>query len=100
MQIKFCWKRLSKNKLYNTLWQCFAVLLPIRSVGVMGDQRQYGHTIVIRAVSSNDGMTADFVVFPKKILTTISNRIVGEVRWISRVTLDISSKPPSTIEWE
>ena len=86
--------------LYHKFWQCFPVLLPVRSVGVMGDQRRYGYTIALRMVSSNDGMTADFELLPKEILTQISNRIIGEISDITRVTLDITSKPPATIEWE
>ena len=93
-------EEIKAEDLYHKLWQCFAVLLPIQSVGVMGDQRRYGYTIVLRVVSSNDGMTADFELLSKEILTKISNRIIGEVSDITRVTLDITSKPPATIEWE
>ena len=86
--------------LYRKLWQSFAVLLPLKSVGIMGDQRTYEHILSIRAVTSDDAMTADWAKLPHEILGRISNRIINEVRGVNRVVYDISSKPPSTIEWE
>ena len=86
--------------LYEAIWQSFGVLLPVNSVGVMGDQRTYASVLAVRAVHSQDGMTADWVPLPYELLGTISNRIINEVRGINRVVYDISSKPPATIEWE
>jgi GMP synthase (glutamine-hydrolysing) len=91
---------LKVNNLYNEIWQAFAVLLPVQSVGVMGDERTYDYTLVLRAVTSTDGMTANWFPMPHHMLAKISNRIINEVDGINRVVYDISSKPPATIEWE
>ena len=91
---------ISKQGMYHDFWQAFAVLLPIRSVGVMGDKRTYAHPIVLRFITSEDGMTADWAKVPYDLLETISNRIVNEVKGVNRVVYDITSKPPGTIEWE
>ncbi len=86
--------------LYNEIWQAFVVLLPVRSVGVMGDGRTYEYTVALRAVTSVDGMTADWARIPPDVLAVVSNRIINELRGINRVVFDVSSKPPATIEWE
>lgn len=91
---------LRKNDLYDEVWQALTVLLPVQSVGVMGDERTYEFTIALRAVTSVDGMTADWAKLPHPFLAHVSNRIINEVRGINRVVYDVSSKPPSTIEWE
>jgi GMP synthase (glutamine-hydrolysing) len=93
-------QEIRNSGLYREVWQAFAVLLPVRTVGVMGDQRTYEHVIALRAVTSLDGMTADWAKLPFELLGTISNRIINEVRGVNRVVYDLSSKPPSTIEWE
>jgi GMP synthase (glutamine-hydrolysing) len=93
-------QEINRAGMYNDFWQAFAVLLPVRSVGVMGDQRTYAYPIVLRLVSSEDGMTADWSRAPYDLLETISNRIVNEVKGVNRVVYDITSKPPGTIEWE
>jgi len=93
-------EELRSNGLYDQIWQAFAVLLPVKTVGVMGDERTYEAVCAIRAVTSTDGMTADWFDMPRAVLARISSRIINEVRGINRVVYDISSKPPGTIEWE
>ena len=91
---------LKNENLYDKIWQAGAILLPVNSVGVMGDERTYEKCVVLRAVESTDGMTADWVDLPYNFLQTISNQIINRVKGINRVVYDISSKPPATIEWE
>jgi len=86
--------------LYRDIWQSFAVLPDLRSVGVMGDERTYGYPIILRAVNSDDAMTADWARLPYEVMQSISNRIVNQVKEVNRVVYDITSKPPGTIEWE
>jgi GMP synthase (glutamine-hydrolysing) len=93
-------EEIKKAGLYDKLWQVFGVFLPVRSVGVMGDCRTYENVIAIRGVTSVDAMTADWAYLPEATLRLISNRIINEVKGVNRVVYDISSKPPSTIEWE
>jgi GMP synthase (glutamine-hydrolysing) len=91
---------IKRQGIYTEIWQAFAVLLPVQSVGVMGDERTYECTIALRAVTSEDGMTADWAQVPHELLAKVSGRIINEVRGVNRVVYDISSKPPATIEWE
>lgn len=93
-------KALKNNNLYSKVWQAGTILLPVKSVGVMGDERTYEFTVALRAVTSVDGMTADWAHLPYDFLASVSNAIINEVRGINRVVYDISSKPPATIEWE
>jgi GMP synthase (glutamine-hydrolysing) len=91
---------LKDEGLYDQVWQAGAILLPVKSVGVMGDERTYEQVVALRAVESTDGMTADWVHLPFSFLSKISNKIINNVRGVNRVVYDISSKPPATIEWE
>ena len=91
---------LKKNNLYNKIWQAYAALLPVKTVGVMGDNRTYEHICLLRAITSEDGMTADFFNFNKQFMQSISNKIINNINGINRVVYDITSKPPSSIELE
>jgi GMP synthase (glutamine-hydrolysing) len=91
---------LKKEGLYDKVWQAGVILLPVQSVGVMGDERTYENAVALRAVTSTDGMTADWVHLPYEFLARVSNDIINQVRGVNRVVYDISSKPPATIEWE
>ncbi len=91
---------LKAHEIYDEIWQAFAVLVPVKTVGVMGDERTYANLISLRAVTSVDGMTADWYRLPENVLAEVSNKIVNSVAGVNRVVYDVSSKPPSTIEWE
>jgi len=93
-------EEMQSSGFYQKVWQAFAVLLPVRTVGVMGDERTYEHVVALRIVDSTDAMTADWTRLPHELLARLANRIINEVKGVNRVVLDISSKPPSTIEWE
>jgi GMP synthase (glutamine-hydrolysing) len=93
-------EEIRRADLYDTVWQAFAILLPVKTVGVMGDERTYDNVVAVRAVRSSDGMTADWARLPDDVLARMSSRIINEVRGVNRVVYDISSKPPATIEWE
>jgi len=93
-------RELEKRGLYDRIWQAFSILLPVRSVGVVADRREYGHVLALRAVTSQDGMTAQVFDFPTRDLVAIASEITDTVRGIGRVVYDISNKPPATIEWE
>ena len=91
---------IKKAGLYHKIWQTFGILLPVKTVGVMGDKRTYENVIALRAVHSNDGMTAEWVRLPYNLLNKIASRVINEVEHVNRVVYDISNKPPATIEWE
>ena len=93
-------EELHNHEIYDDIWQAFAVLLPVKAVGVMGDERTYENVVALRAVTSVDGMTADWAQIDPKVLARISNRIIRTVKGVNRVVYDVSSKPPATIEWE
>ena len=93
-------RSLKDNNLYDKIWQAYAALLPVKTVGVMGDNRTYEYICLLRAITSQDGMTADFFDFPKNFIQNVSNKIINNIRGINRVVYDVTSKPPSTIELE
>ena len=93
-------EEIRKAGFYDDIWQAFSVLLPVKTVGVMGDERTYESVLALRAVNSTDGMTADFYPFPHDFLGRVATRIINEVRGVNRVVYDVTSKPPGTIEWE
>jgi len=93
-------EELKKHNLYNKIWQAYAALLPVKTVGVMGDNRTYEYICLLRAITSEDGMTADFYNFNKEFMQRVSNKIINNIRGINRVVYDVTSKPPSTIELE
>ena len=93
-------EELKKNNLYNKIWQAYAALLPVKPVGVMGDNRTYEYICLLRAITSEDGMTADFYNFNKEFIQYVSNKIINNIKGINRVVYDVTSKPPSTIELE
>ena len=93
-------EELKKHNLYNKIWQAYAALLPVKTVGVMGDNRTYEYLCLLRAITSEDGMTADFYNFNKEFMQRVSNKIINNIRGINRVVYDVTSKPPSTIELE
>ena len=93
-------EELKKHNLYNKIWQAYAAILPVKTVGVMGDNRTYEYLCLLRAITSEDGMTADFYNFNKEFMQRVSNKIINNIRGINRVVYDVTSKPPSTIELE
>jgi len=93
-------EEMTQSGFLDEVWQSFAVLLPVKTVGVMGDERSYENVIALRVVESQDGMTADWVKLPYEVMEKISNRVINEVKGVNRVVYDITSKPPATIEWE
>jgi GMP synthase (glutamine-hydrolysing) len=100
-EVDYVWiESLKQSGLYNEVWQAGAILLPVQSVGVMGDERTYENAVALRAVTSTDGMTADWAHLPYDFLAKVSNDIINKVKGVNRVVYDISSKPPATIEWE